>query len=290
MKLLVTGATGFIGRHLMARLSVCQEIIAVVRNPGERTFGPPVSVVAMDLTQELDPRKLPGQVDVIIHLAQANLPFPEAARHLFTVNTAATAQLLDYGRRAGAQQFVLASSGDVYGHRYGACREGDVAAPASFYAVTKYASELLVQAYSHYVRPCILRLFHPYGPGQTDRLVPTLADRIRRGEAISLHQCDRPYTTPTYVEDVVRAFESAIRSSFSGVLNVAGGTVVSMRDLSEEIGAVLRCRPVFAKSGMESADAVGDNTRMKDALGIANLVGLTDGLRLTLRPSERGRW
>lgn len=282
MKILVTGATGFIGRHLVLHLSAQHEIHALVRNARQTVSRKRISIVVSDLARPLDSSMLPAQVDVIIHLAQANVPFPEAANELFAVNTSATQQLLNYGRRVGARRFILPSSGYVYGHRLGPCRETDAAVPASFYAVTKYTSELLALAYSGYLEPCILRLFWPYGPGQSNRLIPRLADRIRQGKPIRLHKDDCPHiSTPVYIDDVVIAFERAIHASYSGIINVAGDTVVSMRDLAKAIGRVLESQPVFEKTNEETGDVIGDNTRMKQVFGVWPMVGLTEGLSRT---------
>jgi nucleoside-diphosphate-sugar epimerase len=241
--------------------------------------GPATALVA-DLRHGLDRRALPARLDVVIHLAQANVSFPAGAAQLFAVNTAATAHLLEYARDAGARQFILASSGDVYGARPTACREGDPVAPRGFYAASKHAAELLVHSYGEFLAPCVVRLFHPYGTGAS-RLVARLAERIRRGEPIALNRDDRPRLTPVYVADVVRAFERIVESSYAGTMNVAGDEEVSIRELADAIGMVLNCQPVFAVGDTQSGDFVGDNTRMKQLLGMPQLTPLRQGLAHT---------
>jgi nucleoside-diphosphate-sugar epimerase len=243
-------------------------------------------VFVTDLAATLNVSALPAEIDIVIHLAQANVSFPEAANELWAVNTSATQQLLDYGRRARARQFVLASTGDVYGGRTGVCRETDPVAPISYYGLTKRVAEMLVQTYSDYLRPCVLRLFQPYGPGQSDRLIPKLADRIRKGQVVQLNKDDRPRITPVYVDDVTRAVESAIDSSYSGTVNIAGDRVVSIRELAEEIGHALACEPLFEASEQDSADMMGSNGLMKQVLGEWSMVSLTDGLLRALEGKE----
>jgi UDP-glucose 4-epimerase len=285
MRLLLTGATGFIGRHLVPRLARGHEVYAVVRDASRSALARPAAAVVADLTRGLDARALPARLDVVIHLAQANAAFPAGADQLFAVNTAATARLLEYARGAGARQFVLASSGDVYGARAEACRETDAVAPRGFYAVTKYAAELLVHAYGELLAPCVLRLFHPYGPG-ANRLIARLAERIRRGEPIALNQHDRPRVTPIYVGDVVGAFERIVDSSYAGVMNVCGAEAVSIRELAEAIGDVLKCRPVYELTNAAAGDFVGDNARMQQRLGVTSLTSLRDGLERTFAAAE----
>ncbi len=286
MKILVTGANGFIGRHLVSRLLRRHDVFAVVRDSRQILSSDGISLIVMNLSRQLDTSILPTQIDVIIHLAQANVPFPEAANELFAVNTSAVQQLLDYGRRVGARQFILASTGDVYGERFEPCKETDSVAPANYYAVTKYAAEMLVRSYSTYLHPCIVRIFRPYGPGQSNRLIPNLANRIRQEKIVRLHKDDCPHMTPVFIDDVIIAFERAIDPSYYGTVNLAGDRVVSIRELAEEIGRVLERRPIFEETGEKSADMMADNDLMKQVFGRWDMVTLTDGLSRTLKGKE----
>jgi len=290
MRILLTGASGFIGRHLVSRLSGAHELFVVVRNPERTAQHETIRVILMDLERSFNMSILPAEIDIIVHLAQANVLFPEAANELWAVNTSATQQLLDYGRRAKARQFVLTSTGDVYGRRTGLCEETDTAAPVSYYGLTKRVAEMLVQTYCDYLQPCVVRLFQPYGPGQSDRLIPKLADRINRGQVIRLNKDDRPRMTPVYVDDVTRAIECAIDSTFAGVINIAGDRVVSVRELAQEIGRSLGCEPFFEESEQEAADMMGSNERMKRALGNWPMVELADGLSRALEGKEAPEW
>jgi UDP-glucose 4-epimerase len=290
MRILLTGASGFIGRHLVSRLSSAHDLFVVERDPQRAARNERVGVVVMDLARSLNVSVLPAEIDIIIHLAQANVAFPQAANDLWAVNTSTTQQLLDYGRRAQARQFVLASTGDVYGRRTDLCKETDTAAPVSYYGLTKRVAEMLVEAYSDYLRPCIVRLFQPYGPGQSDRLIPKLAERIRQEQVIRLNKDDRPRMTPVYVDDVTRAVECAIGSSYAGVINIAGDRVVSVRELAQEIGRALGCEPFFEESEQEAADMMGSNELMKQAVGNWPMVSLADGLSRALEGKEAPEW
>jgi nucleoside-diphosphate-sugar epimerase len=281
MKILVTGATGFTGRPLVSRLAARHEVYALARRPEQTAWEPQVRAVAADLAGPLAPDRLPASVDAIVHLAIAKVPYPESAVEMFAVNTGATLQLLDYGRRAGARHFVLISSGDVYGRRTGFCKETDPAAPASFYAVTKYAAEMLARSYAEYLTPCVLRLFRPYGPGQVNRLIPNLARRMREGRPPQVPPPGRGRQTPVYLADVLTALERVLEARCGGVLNVAGDEVVSMRELAEAVGRALGVRPVFEGHADDPGDAMGDNARMHQVLGRWPLLGLAEGLART---------
>lgn len=286
MKLLVTGAGGFIGRHLVSHLSHSHEVFALVRDRDTHFPGEKVSIIATDLRDPLDPNQLPSTVDVIIHLAQANVPLPKGVNEILAVNTGSTKHLLDYGRKARAKRFILASSGDVYGERLGPSKETDPANATSLYAVSKRAAEMLTQAYSDDMQICILRLFHPYGPQQSGRLIPRFADAIQKREPIKLNRGGRPHLTPIHIDDVLRTFAQAIQSSYSGILNVAGDRAVSVRELAEEIGRVVEAKPLFQTSDDDASDLMGDNTLMKQVFGAWPMVTLTDGLLRTFKRQE----
>jgi len=282
MRILLTGATGYIGSRVAARLSERHEIFAVVRDGA--TVLPSRSIVPIhaDLFAPLDRNRLPQGIDVVAHLAQHNGSFPLDGRELFAVNTARAQELLDYGIRNGARQFVLASSGDVYGYRQDACAEADPVSPSSFYAITKYAAEMLAQQYEAHLDTTILRLFTPYGPDQTGRLVPAVAARVLRGEPVKIHLGNRPFLTPTYIDDVVGAFETAMESPASGIFNIAGDAQVSVRGLAEALGHLLDRVPVFEQTGEDVGNLIGENTCMKRVLGIWPAVGLNEGLERTI--------
>jgi len=287
MRLLISGAAGFIGRHLISALPDSYEVFGVVRNPVRHpATDSRVDLLGWDLTQPLDMKAMPGQIDVIIHLAQANVSFPESASEMLAVNTVSTQHLLEYGRRAGAQRFIFASSGDVYGRSFSPCKESDMLGATTFYALTKQASELLTQAYEPYLKTCILRLFHPYGPDQSNRLIPNLADRVRRQQTVRVNRGDRPRFTPIYIDDVVTALMRAIGSDHCGVVNIAGDRVVSIRELAEEIGCALNIPPLFQESSEESSDMMGENVLMKRVFGEWPMTTLSDGLSRTFKQQE----
>lgn len=286
MKVLITGAAGFIGSRLILRMAERHTVFALARHllPAVKFSG--VVAIGADLALPLNRSLLPAAVDVIIHLAQANSSFPEAASELFAVSTGITQELLDYGRLAGAKRFVLASSGYVYGRRKGFCIETDVALPTSHYAVTKYSAELLALSYADYLTPCVFRIFWPYGPGQSNRLIPKLADRIRQGQPIRLHQGGQMRVTPIYIDDVVAAFERATETTYAGVFNLAGDTAVSLRSLANEVGQTLGMPPQFEEGGDDSGDMMGDNSLMKEIFELFPTFSLSAGLARTFKEGE----
>ncbi|TKB73471.1 MAG: NAD(P)-dependent oxidoreductase, partial [Nitrospira sp.] len=114
MQILVTGGTGFIGGHLIRTLRAEHEVSCLTRQPRPDAALDGIRCIVADLNTEGWEESLPEQMDVVIHLAQANAPFPGSADELFRVNVLSTQRLADYARRAGVSRFVYASSGSVY--------------------------------------------------------------------------------------------------------------------------------------------------------------------------------
>ncbi len=281
MRIVVSGGTGFIGSFLVPALAdEGHEVVALARRPEAAAVREGVTVVSCDLTE---PLRLPVETaDAVVHLAQANVSLPEGARELFAVNTAATHELLDWARSHGAERFVLASSGSIYGLGDGVVDEDSPRRATDLYAVTKRCAEQLVESYApHFAGTAVLRLFAPYGPTQTARLIPNLLQRVREGLPVTLNDGGRPRLTPLFVEDVVRAFVAGLDLDGHSVVNVAGDEVVSIRELALLIGEVLGRDPVFANGGAADGDLIGDNRRMHELLGLEALVPLEEGLRAT---------
>lgn len=280
MRILVTGATGFVAGHLVPALSKEHEVVALGHDPDRIPAGEGVEPLQLDLRDPAFAQRLP-EVDAIVHLAQANVPFPDGAADLFAVNTASTAALLEHARRSGATRFVFASSASVYGLGDAAWSEDDAPAATDFYSATKLAAERLVGAYRGELGTTIMRLVAPYGPGQRNRMIPRLVASVREGRPVQLNAGGRPRMNPIYVDDVVHVIERALESDGNHVVNVAGDDAMTIRELAEAIGAAVGSEPVFEERDAVSGDVVAENRRMRDVFSLDSLVGLEDGLART---------
>ncbi len=249
MKILVTGAQGFIGRSLVAALAPHHEVYALCRR--EASFAPSnLTVLRCDLAAPHGLRMLPAQIDQVVHLAQSSRfrdwPAPNAASDIFGVNVLATQALLDYAQRAGACQFLQASTGGVYTPSAQPQSELASTAPTGYYAATKLAAEVLARPYDAVFATCALRLFFPYGPGQSDRLMSDLIGRVANGKAVTLRgDADGFRFNPTYVDDIVTVIVRALEAQWRGIVNVAAPETLSLREAGRIIGAALGREAVF---------------------------------------------
>lgn len=280
MRVLVTGATGFVASHLVPRLvRDGHEVLALGHHRERLPAGLGVVPVEADLSKPIG--ELPP-FDAVVHLAQANVPFPDGALELFRVNVASTAELLEHARRQQAARFVYASSGSVYGLGDDAVGEDDPRRAADYYGATKRSGEALVTAYRDHVGTAILRFFTPYGPGQRGRLIPGLIARVSSGEPVSLRAGGRPRLTPIYIDDAVEAIVRSLETDEHLVVNVGGDEVVSISELADAIGGAVGRQPLFEHGdGDVAGDLIAKNDRLHELLGSRALVRLDEGLRIT---------
>jgi len=228
----------------------------------------------LDLSEPWDLSALPQQADTVVHLAQSAhyREFPDRAGEVFQVNTASTAALLDYARRAGAGRFVLASSGGVYGAGGKPFTEQDQMRPAQelgFYLGTKYCSEVLAESYAGLFDVVVVRFFFVYGPGQRDSaLIPRLVQSIAQGRPVTLHGHDGLRLNPIHAEDAAQALRACLDLPGGAKINIGGPEVLSLRSIAELIGQRLGRAPVFETLPHNAAaDIVGDIGVMTCLLG-----------------------
>jgi nucleoside-diphosphate-sugar epimerase len=280
MRVLLTGASGFVGGYLApALVEAGHEVFALVRDPGSYAAPDAVRAVEADLESPLDEASLP-EVDAVAHFAQANVPFPDQAPSLYRVNTGSTLELLDFARRTGAERFLYASSASVYGFGEEPFAEDDPVSAHDFYATTKAHSEQLVGAYSSLLRTATFRLVAPYGPGQRGRMIPGVIARVRDGRPVTLNDGGRPRMNPIYVSDAVKAVVATLALDDSVVVNVAGDEVVGIREIAVLAGEALGAEPVFEDGGRAAAgDLIAGNARLHQLFGLEQLVSPAEGIR-----------
>jgi nucleoside-diphosphate-sugar epimerase len=285
VKILITGATGFIGTHLIKLLQGRHEMILLSRRPPDTLAENGIEWLGIDLSEPLDFSHLPDKIDVVIHLAQSRFyrQFPDKAGDIFDVNIQGTFRLLQYARHAKAESFIFASTGGVYGYGPKKFLETDPLNPNNFYGISKLIGENLLRAYEPFFRSVIFRLFTVYGPGEENMLIPNLLEKVMTGETLTIKGDSGLRINPIYVEDAVHAFDVALQQPISGIFNVAGDEVVTIRDLIEIVEEVVgKEASIKRMKDHEPGDLVGDNTRMKELLKVLPEIPLREGLRKTV--------
>lgn len=306
MSVLVTGAAGFIGSHLVDRLlSAGEEVVGL---DGFDGFYPrAIKEANLDRARDHDRFELiegdirsrdvlaalPDHVTEVIHLAARAGVRPSIAEPvLYTdVNLLGTSALLEFARVRGIRPFLFASSSSVYGNnRKTPFSEDDaVDRPISPYAATKRAGELLCHAATHLsdLSCYCLRLFTAYGPRQRpDLAIRTFARLILEGRRISRFGDGSTARDYTYIDDVVAGVVAALERVRSGgpvfeIVNLGSSEPISLSDTITAVGDAFGREPEVLEKPMQPGDVdrtFADTTKAERLLGYRPSTTFTEGM------------
>jgi nucleoside-diphosphate-sugar epimerase len=291
-RVLVTGATGFIGTHAIAPLLEADlEVHAVT----QRADWGPAGVIThrADLLDAHAALKLVGEVkaDWLLHLAWYATPglFWTSPENLRWVE--ATLRLLHAFESAGGTRAVVAGTCAEYDWSYPRSNERlTPLRPATFYGVSKYATYIVSHGWAEKVAMELAwgRVFFAYGPGEAaGRLVPSVVGHLLAGEPAPATD-GLQVRDFLYVEDVARALVCLLASSVRGPVNIGSGVGVTVRSIVERLGQevgreeLLRIGAMKPSPG-EPAELVADVARLRDEVGFVPRVPLVDGIRSTVQ-------
>jgi dTDP-glucose 4,6-dehydratase len=299
----VTGGAGFLGSHLCERLLrhgvevVCLDnfltgapanVVHLVGQPGFR-------LIKCDVTDFVH---VPGEVDLVLHLASAASPadYLRLPVETLKVGSLGTLHALGLAAEKGAR-FVLASTSEVYGdpeqHPQRESYWGNVnpVGPRSVYDEAKRYAEALTTAYrmSRGADTAIVRIFNSYGPRMRPddgRAIPTFIHQALTGEPLTVTGDGSQTRSVCYVDDTVRGIVALAESSAAGPVNIGGPDELSILELAELVieltGASTPIRHIDRPVD-DPRVRRPDTTLARRLLGWQPRVGLRDGLARTIR-------
>lgn len=304
----VTGASGFLGAHLVRRLIAAgAEVAILVRDPQRmlrlQTLHMPLSNVwvgdVLD-REQVQAALAEWQPEVVYHLAAAGVnPAASTPAEVVQSNVLGTLNVLEACRGLAIRRFVYAGSCAEYGSGRD-LSEDRLPAPTNVYGASKAAAGLLVQTYGRtYGLPTVwLRPFMIYGPlERRSRLVIHTILTALSGEDVRMTggEQERDFV---YVEDVVEGFVRAADDTYPAAvgetINLSSGEGVPIREVVALILEIMG-HPVKAVLGAlpyregEMWQQSGDNTRARRLLGWAPRVGLREGLERTIAWCRQNR-
>jgi len=252
-KVLVTGAGGFIGSHLVEELvGLGTQVTAFVRYTSRASIGflnslpSDLRVVAGDLTEFESVYRAMKDHEYVFHLgALIGIPYSFVhPREVVQVNTIGTLNVLTAARETKPRRVVLTSTSEVYGTaRYVPIDEEHPLQAQSPYAASKIAADKLGEAFhrSYDLPISILRPFNTFGPRQSLRaVIPTIIVQALGGGPISLGTTS-PTRDFTFIKDTIRGFLrcAEVEESVGEVINLGTGREISIRDLATTINSLM---------------------------------------------------
>ena len=293
MKVLLTGASGFLGHYVLdcLRRQGVETVMLGRRCPANADFA---DFVAADLLTAADLPSLVKDIGAthLLHLAwyTEHGKYWTSPLNLRWVDV--TVRLVEAFCRAGGRQVVVAGSCAEYDWPSGYCREGATPlASATLYGTAKDATRRLVMALcaQHQVACAWGRVFLPFGTGEAcPRLIPSLIEVLRKKrEPFGVNAAS--YRDFLHASDVAEGFLSLLCNAESGAYNISSGQPVQISEVVCELARLLNADPqlVLSLTGErlgEPALLVGENKMLK-ALGWRPALSLAQGLERTVRES-----
>lgn len=277
MKILVTGGSGYLGRHVLKHFN---------GDDFSRRSG-------FDVLHRYDVRKV-EEYDVVIHLAAHLDKSEEGAEECFRVNVEGTQNLLRHMQPNSV--FIYASTKDVYGAFADEYEEVPESCRTDYCGQSALEwSKLIAEKYVDYYarkegfRSCILRMSTVYAKpyeGTEPNFVAHYIDAVKFGEPLRLPIEGRPVRDILHVYDFCKACEAFIDSSISGgVYNIGGGkeNALSLRDLANRMADLMSCSAVIDEEADLPAPVpinyISDLTKIQQELGWKPTVGIDEGLK-----------
>ena len=278
MKVAVTGATGFIGRHLVRLLRAGGHHTRALSRSG--TVDGADETRPFDLSSATSFDEAVDGCEGVIHAAAylpKNYSDPDEARRCLERNALATLDLLRASQRSTVKRFVFFSS-NVYLQSSTPVAETAPTYPvthAPYYMMSKLTGEVWTEHYGRTssLATVSLRVASVYGAGLMRGMIPTFTDNLLLGKEVTLKDGGRFRSDLVYVEDVAGAAAEAIQRDVRGVFNIGSGATASALEIATAIARLTGADPALLRvePAGEGAPPLGfsplDITRARDELG-----------------------
>ena len=302
MKLLVTGAAGFVGARVAAKLMEAGHEVTVFDNlsVGHRDNIPKgAQLIQGDLREPAEIRAAVMGHDAVAHLAaQAQIPESvENPQKSFDINLLGGQNLLEAMRHEHVNRLVYSSTAGVYGKPvHVPVAESDPMFPISPYGATKLAFEALLHTYhaAYGFHVTLFRYFNPYGPTEAHdpetHAIPNFINAALAGKPIPLYWNGDQIRDFFYVDDIARAHVMGLGQDGFHIYNLGSGSGQKVRDVVEKILVLTGSKSTIEDLGERAGDPpklTADTAKVQSELGWQPETSLDDGLKLTIEGFRR---
>jgi len=305
MKLLVTGAAGFIGncfvRHILNKYSDYQVInldaltyAGNIENLDDVKNNPNYTFVHGDICDKNLVKDLISQVDTVVNFAaESHVDRSITGPEIFIdTNVKGTLNLLQAAKEIGIERYLQVSTDEVYGSlgKTGYFTENTPLAPNSPYSASKASADMLVRAYFEtYGMPCLTtRCSNNYGPYQyPEKLIPFFISQLLKGEKVPVYGDGLNVRDWLYVYDHCAAIDTVLHKGKIGeVYNIGGHNEKTNMEITRIILAAMgkdesSIRYVEDRLGHDRRYAI-DNTKIRTELGWKPSLTFEEGIKLTI--------
>lgn len=300
MRVLVTGATGFIGSHLAERLVAEGAKVTLAIEPGASQANivnilDKAQVYEVDLREARMVQQLARecQPSKVYHLAAVGVTEPDIDPRLAVqVNVIGTLNLLEALKETECDCFINTGTCYEYGHNTPPMREDQMVDPISAYAASKSAAWLFCHMYhrTHGYPIVTVRPFTVYGPRQGERaLIPQVILSALRGADFEMTGGEQTRDF-TYVDDVVEGYVRASLSekAIGQTINLGTGEEHAIRDVVLKVLELMGnpVKPLIGALPYRAGEIwrlYADSSKAREWLGWQPQVGLEEGLRRTIK-------
>lgn len=287
-KILLTGATGLIGKEVLSLLIDEYECWIIGRHSFDDER---IHFIEQDIGYPFNLDKFPKQMDYIIHLAQGDGHNDiNNRKKIFDVNVYGMVQLLEYGIKASIKKFLFASSGGLYRQSKKMVSENEIITVSNtlnFYQNTKLCMEVLAQNYQNYYDIITFRFFFVYGPGQkANMLFPRLIENIKEHRTVKIGSLNDIKMNPIYKTDAAQCVYKALKYIHSTqIFNIAGNEIISLGTIVKKIAQKMETDVELKYEDKKQKDMLADTEKMRKFLWIPQIT-LDNGINKILLHSR----
>jgi UDP-glucose 4-epimerase len=290
LDVLIIGSGGYIGAKLaIFHKSLGDNVICVSSRAGD--INP--------LTGDFNPSfSIPLGVSTVYYLAQS--PFyrslPKYANHLLQVNTLLAIKTAEMCRQAKVRNFFYASTGNVYSHSFDKLTEHCQLNRNNWYSLSKIMAEEALNLFRDDFNVIVARIFSVYGPGQTDKLIPLLINRVKENRTIlienALNDDNEEYTgmkfSLIYIDDLIHCVAKiTTMESPPKIVNISGKEILSIKDIANIISKKLNKKLKFEINMKKRECNLIADTSYLNSLFQHDFKDFNSGIEITLKGEKK---